>query len=639
MVLRNLLFVLSITVSLQVFAVDATRELPLEVKRWLAAGDTKQAIPWLVEASEEGNAEAAFTLGKLYRLGKGAPRDLRKSAKYLEIAARHNFVEAQYLLGLHYDKEGDRAAAQEWFIEAAGLGHKRAADRISHKNQMAGRDVFDLIDHKTPKVSGVGELDWSLVNGEGESTLMHAVKIRKTKWVVYLASAGVGLKVSQRDKLGNTALHYAAKSGSRKLIKPLLDAGADPNNGNARGSTSLHFAVAGGHQEAARLLLQHGADANIKDKNDWSPSMLAERSEGKSWDFIAKHRTKARVKKVGQSVDIKSDLFRTVRHGDQAQVANLLKSGIEVNVSDASGTSLLSMAIQRGDTAIVSLLLNSGARLEADPSGDSSLVQAIKQNNGRIVKLLVDLGSGAGAEDLDAKGWRPIHHAVTSDCVECFEELVRAGVDVGKQTNRGDTPLVLAARTGQEVIGLRLVSLASNVDAVDSKGRSALWWSVEKKLSRLGLELIQKGAAQIVDQEGIGPLHLAVESENTDLFDALLNGSTPLDLQSKSPSGSTPLLLAAYHNNAHAIQRLIDGGVDIDQQNLNGDTALMLAVGKKNLSSATVLVQAGASLNRRNEQNNSARSMMEQIDDAAWSHLLESAPSELESLFERLTSR
>ncbi len=63
----------------------------------------------------------------------------------------------------------------------------------------------------------------------------------------------------------SAALHDAALQGRIKLLKTLLDHGADVNHRTATGTTPLHDAAIRGNVEAARILLESGADVNARE--------------------------------------------------------------------------------------------------------------------------------------------------------------------------------------------------------------------------------------------------------------------------------------------------------------------------------------------------------------------------------------
>eukprot|EP01062_Namystynia_karyoxenos_P074129 TRINITY_DN70980_c0_g1_i1.p1 TRINITY_DN70980_c0_g1~~TRINITY_DN70980_c0_g1_i1.p1 ORF type:complete len:513 (+),score=170.85 TRINITY_DN70980_c0_g1_i1:91-1539(+) len=65
--------------------------------------------------------------------------------------------------------------------------------------------------------------------------------------------------------IGSTALHWAAARGNLKMMRWLLDKGADPSAQNYGGSTPLHSASSNGQVPALELLLAHGANTTLAD--------------------------------------------------------------------------------------------------------------------------------------------------------------------------------------------------------------------------------------------------------------------------------------------------------------------------------------------------------------------------------------
>ncbi|MDQ3439771.1 MAG: ankyrin repeat domain-containing protein, partial [Planctomycetota bacterium] len=87
------------------------------------------------------------------------------------------------------------------------------------------------------------------------------------------------MKPDQRDGVGMSAMHLAARDGDVKRIDELLAEGADVNiqfrSGERRspewGSTPLHYAVRDGHAEAARRLIEKGANVNGANERGVTP--------------------------------------------------------------------------------------------------------------------------------------------------------------------------------------------------------------------------------------------------------------------------------------------------------------------------------------------------------------------------------
>jgi ankyrin repeat protein len=91
----------------------------------------------------------------------------------------------------------------------------------------------------------------------------------------YLATAGAPISSSSRNKLSATPLHSAAAGGHTRIVKMLLEHGADPNIPEQGGFTPLHAAAQNGDVETIRALLLGGADLTIKSDGGKSPLDIA----------------------------------------------------------------------------------------------------------------------------------------------------------------------------------------------------------------------------------------------------------------------------------------------------------------------------------------------------------------------------
>jgi hypothetical protein len=86
-----------------------------------------------------------------------------------------------------------------------------------------------------------------------------------------------GVRLDHRDKVGYTALMYAAgQSPQPDLLLHLLQKGADPNVQSVYGTVALMDACMGQNLREIEILLKHGADPHVKDNDGLSPYTFAQ---------------------------------------------------------------------------------------------------------------------------------------------------------------------------------------------------------------------------------------------------------------------------------------------------------------------------------------------------------------------------
>jgi hypothetical protein len=94
--------------------------------------------------------------------------------------------------------------------------------------------------------------------------------------LVQLVFTSTSMTFGQDLMTDEQSLLDAAKSGSVKTVKSLLQKGTRANIEDVNGHTPLHLAAANGHQLIAQVLIEHSADINMQDKEGKTPLELAE---------------------------------------------------------------------------------------------------------------------------------------------------------------------------------------------------------------------------------------------------------------------------------------------------------------------------------------------------------------------------
>ena len=110
-------------------------------------GDYATALREWYPLAEQGDAEAQFNLGLMYRKGLGVPRHYAEAMKWYRKAAEQGDAQAQYNLGFMYDiglgVPEDYAEAVKWFRKAAEQGNAKAQTYLGfmyHEGQGVTQD-------------------------------------------------------------------------------------------------------------------------------------------------------------------------------------------------------------------------------------------------------------------------------------------------------------------------------------------------------------------------------------------------------------------------------------------------------------------------------------------------------------------
>ena len=102
--------------------------------------DYAEAVKWHRKAAEQGEAAAQYNLGGMYKRGDGVTQDDAEALKWYRKAAEQGDAVAQYNLGVsYYNGEGvlqDTIAAHMWFNIAAANGNNAA---VKNRDIAAGK--------------------------------------------------------------------------------------------------------------------------------------------------------------------------------------------------------------------------------------------------------------------------------------------------------------------------------------------------------------------------------------------------------------------------------------------------------------------------------------------------------------------
>jgi len=124
-----------------------------------------------------------------------------------------------------------------------------------------------------------------LIKSTGEANLEIAqdpiltisTKLGDYHLVYTLLNLGADINVFRKSKyaFGNTALIEASKYGFVKIVKLLIEYGADLDARNYMGNSALMVATLNRNIEVVRILIENGATVDLVDKNNDTPLLIA----------------------------------------------------------------------------------------------------------------------------------------------------------------------------------------------------------------------------------------------------------------------------------------------------------------------------------------------------------------------------
>ncbi|RPB10722.1 ankyrin [Morchella conica CCBAS932] len=299
-----------------------------------------------------------------------------------------------------------------------------------------------------------------------------------------LATAGANLDAI--DYKGRTTLREFALNGSRAVtptleyedvitnkcpawvyalfLRFIIDAGADPNVQDDDGMTPLHLAVSRRESVMIEILLRYGVNAMITNNDGILPLSFRLR-------------------------------YSTLPYVHHCRLNLFL--GSYIDAQDDTGATPLHLAVSRGETVMIQMLLqNRGCSV-------------VNRNRHRLLHFAVSVGP------------QSTFKFTAVDMYETVQLLCAGGIDVNEENESGLTPLHLLARFGPERVGglgdrgiadfkdahigcvRTIIQSGAKINLIDMRGCTALWHAVRSGETAMVPELLKAGAdMEVLDVNG-----------------------------------------------------------------------------------------------------------------------------------------
>ena len=360
--------------------------------------------------------------------------------------------------------------------------------------------------------------------------------------------------VVHSDTLGTTPLLLAVKRGNESIVRLLIDAGADVNFCAQGHRSPLVIATKRGDLRLIELLLDNGANV------DGGPTCSA------------------------------SSLLVACK-GQQVEAAKfLLKYQPDVNCRDDRDATALMYASEMGDGELICALLAERADIDAcDLDGDSALTYATRSLHYDAMNILLLNGANP---DIGL----PLMMAASSDDAAAVARLAAAGATIDI-SNDGLTPLQEAVGSGGSKTVRVLIEAGADTSVLDERGQTILTLACQNKDAPMARTIIRhaRHLIETPNRDGLTPLMVAAAVGDDDLVGLLANQA---NLDRKTPTGKTALLLACERGRSDVARQLIHAGADSNLCDNLGLSPLEAAKRLGDHDLAFILMERGAMLSQ-----------------------------------------
>lgn len=332
------------------------------------------------------------------------------------------------------------------------------------------------------------------------------------------------------------------------------------NSVNNEGATALHYAcgvtkdevtVPSSDREIVRFLLENGADVSLQTKQSQETCFhyCAVAGNNEILTEMISHMTATDVSKAlnRQSSVGWTPLLIASNRGHMELVNNLLTNHARVDVFDIEGRSALHLAAEHGFLQVCDALLTSKAFINSKSRvGRTALHLSAMNGFTHLVKFLI--------RD---------HNAV---------------IDI--LTLRKQTPLHLAAASGQIEVCKLLLELGASIDATDDLGQKPIHVAAQNNYSEVAKLFLQQHPSLVMgtSKDGNTCAHIAAMQGSVKVIEELMKFDRQGVITARNKlTDATPLQLAAEGGHADVVKALVRAGASCTDENKAGFTAVHLA--------------------------------------------------------------
>lgn len=220
---------------------------------------------------------------------------------------------------------------------------------------------------------------------KGLTALMRFAWMGQSEAVKMLLDAGADTKLKNEN--GWTAFYFACSHGNdEKIVKYLLDAGANPNETDLRGRNPLMWIGWGERAKNFKVLITAGTNVNAKDSDGVTPLMISS--------------ARLFYNEVNILLDAKADVKAQDKNGWNA----LMRASASSFRKEEVGAHGDGFIVWLGATKIIEKLISAGIDVNTQNNkGETALMLAIKAKNAHFAETLLSKGADSKIKDKSGK--------------------------------------------------------------------------------------------------------------------------------------------------------------------------------------------------------------------------------------------
>ena len=413
----------------------------------------------------------------------------------------------------------------------------------------------------------INKYEGDSVNIGGATPLMFAIFKNNSRIVKELIDKGANVRA--KDNEGNSVFLYACGFGDGNIIRMLLQkdktlVNDKTPNGNLNG---LHYAAAFNNLNTINFLIKN-VDMNINERDSNGCTALYYAA------YYAKKDAYNLLIKLGANKDIGDNYGVTPEYilsGGSSAID--LENKEDNNTNTYNENMFIARVIQTSDTnALRDIMMYSNFNMNSiimayetpltyaihlDKDDIVNELLSYRKNNTNIINIKT---SYIPADEVyfneDRAEFRgniylgdvsPLQYAIFKNNTNIINTLLHYGADINRKDSLGDNALMYAAMFSSAEVIDTILNYSSN-------------------------------SYRVVDIYGNTPLHNASSLGNTNALIALMN-RTPININIQNINGDTPLHLAVKNNNSNTYRFLLLKGADYTIKNYDGKTASDLLYG------------------------------------------------------------